>query len=49
MYTVKYGDNLWDIAKKFPGVSYTNIMQLNNLSETDKIKPGQQLKIKPKG
>ncbi|MBN2524113.1 MAG: LysM peptidoglycan-binding domain-containing protein, partial [Bacteroidales bacterium] len=48
MYTVKYGDNLWDIAKKFPGVSYTDLMKLNNLSENDKIKPGQQLKIKPK-
>ncbi len=48
MYTVKYGDNLWDIAKKFQGVSYTDLMKLNNLSENDKINPGQQLKIKPK-
>jgi membrane-bound lytic murein transglycosylase D len=48
MYTVRYGDNLWEIAKKFPGVSYTDLMKLNNLSETDKIKPGQTIKIKPK-
>jgi membrane-bound lytic murein transglycosylase D len=48
MYTVKYGDNLWEIAKKFQGVSYTDLMKLNNLSENDKIKPGQQIKIKPK-
>ncbi len=49
MYTVKNGDNLWEIAKKFPGVSYTDLMQLNNLSDADRIKPGQQIKIKPKG
>ncbi|MBN1599544.1 MAG: LysM peptidoglycan-binding domain-containing protein [Bacteroidales bacterium] len=48
MYTVKSGDNLWDIAKKYPGVSNTDIMRLNNISDPDKIKPGQKLKIKPK-
>ncbi len=47
-YTVKQGDTLWDIAKNYTGVSDTDIMKLNNLSYTDKIKPGQKLKIKPK-
>lgn len=48
MYTVKSGDTLWDIAKKYPGVSDSDIMRLNNLSSSSKIHPGQQLKIKPK-
>ena len=48
IYTVKYGDTLWDIAQKYPGVSDHDIKQLNNLSSANKIKPGQQLKIKPK-
>jgi membrane-bound lytic murein transglycosylase D len=47
-YTVKSGDTLWDIAKKFPGVTDTDIMRLNSLDNASKIKPGQKLKIKPK-
>jgi len=48
MHTVKSGDTLWDIAKLFPGVSDTDIMRLNNITDANKIKPGQKLKIKPK-
>jgi membrane-bound lytic murein transglycosylase D len=48
MYTVKSGDTLWDIAKMFPGVTDTDIMRLNNITDASKIRPGQQLKIKPK-
>jgi len=44
-YTVKQGDTLWDIAREYTGVSENDIMKLNNLSYTDKIKPGQKLKI----
>ncbi|MBE9468003.1 MAG: transglycosylase SLT domain-containing protein [Bacteroidetes bacterium] len=47
-YTVKYGDNLWDIAKKYPGVSNTDIIRLNNIENARKISPGQQIKIKSK-
>ncbi len=47
-YTVKSGDTLWDIAKQYPGVSDSDIMKLNNITNPDKIKPGQRLKIKPK-
>jgi membrane-bound lytic murein transglycosylase D len=47
-YVVKQGDTLWDIAKNFPGVTDSDIMNLNNLSSADKIYPGQKLKIKPK-
>ena len=48
LYTVKYGDTIWDIAKQYPGISDTDIMRLNNLSDASKIKPGQKLKIKPR-
>ncbi len=47
-YKVKYGDSIWEIAKKFPGVSDQDILRLNNLSNGDRIHPGQQIKIKPK-
>lgn len=46
IYTVKSGDNLWDIAKKFPGVSAQNIMDLNGMNSKSKIYPGMKLKIK---
>jgi membrane-bound lytic murein transglycosylase D len=47
-YTVRRGDNLWSIAKNYPGVSNNDIMRLNNLSSAAKISPGQRLKIRPK-
>ncbi len=48
-YRVKEGDSLWLIARKYPGVSETDISRLNNIRNASKIKPGQLLKIKPKG
>jgi len=47
-YTVRSGDNLWDIAKKYPGVTNDDILRLNNISDARKLKPGQRLKIKPR-
>lgn len=47
-YTVRRGDNLWSIAKKYPGVSNNDIMKLNSISDATKINPGQRLKIRPK-
>jgi len=47
-YTVRRGDNLWSIAKRYPGVSNSDIMRLNGISDATKINPGQKLKIKPK-
>ena len=45
-YTVKSGDNLWDIAQRFlgSGTRYNEIVALNNLDSTT-IYPGQVLKI----
>ncbi len=44
MYTVQSGDNLYDIAKKYPGVSARNIMDFNGMSSS-KLRVGQKLKI----
>ena len=45
-YTVRTGDTLWDIAKKYPGVSDTDISRWNNLSNSNRIKPGQKIRIR---
>jgi len=43
-YTVRAGDSLWSISKKFPGVSVQNIKNWNDISGTN-LKPGTKLKI----
>ena len=43
-YTVKTGDSLWSISRKFPGVSVQNIRDWNDISG-NKLKPGMKLKI----
>ena len=48
LYTVKQGDTLYDIVKKYPGVSQTDIMKLNNISDASKLRAGQQIRIRPK-
>ncbi len=45
IYTVRSGDNLWDIAKKFPGVSFEDIKRLNGLTNKSRIQPGQKLRV----
>lgn len=47
-YTIKRGENLWSIAKKYPGVSNRDIMKWNGLTDrsASNLKPGQKLKIK---
>ena len=47
-YTIKRGENLWSIAKKYPGVSNRDIMKWNGLTDRSakNLKPGQKLKIK---
>ncbi|MEZ5011277.1 MAG: LysM domain-containing protein [Bacteroidales bacterium] len=47
-YTVRNGDTVWDIAKKFEGVTATEILALNGLGNSGKIQVGQKLKIRKK-
>lgn len=47
-HTVGRGDSVWSIAREYPGVSDSDILRLNNITNAQKIKPGQRLKIKPK-
>lgn len=47
-YTVKYGDTVWDIAKKYDGVSATDILKLNNIPDASRIQVGQKLRIRKK-
>lgn len=44
-YTVQPGDTLWDITKKFDGLTIEKIKSLNKLSN-NKIQPGQKLIVK---
>jgi membrane-bound lytic murein transglycosylase D len=48
MYTVKSGDNLWQISTTF-GVTVESIRKSNNLSANSLIKPGDVLKIERGG
>jgi len=41
-YVVQPGDTLWDISRKFEGLSIDKLKKLNNLKD-HKIKPGQKL------
>jgi membrane-bound lytic murein transglycosylase D len=41
-YIVQPGDTLWDISKKFSGLTIEKIKALNNLNNS-KIQPGQKL------
>ncbi|MBR2981371.1 MAG: LysM peptidoglycan-binding domain-containing protein [Odoribacter sp.] len=47
-YTVRRGDNLWEIARKFPGVTVSDIQKWNSLKSSSKLSIGQKLKIKVK-
>lgn len=47
-HTIKQGENLWTIARQYPGVSNLDIQKLNKLSDRDvkTLKAGQVIKIK---
>lgn len=46
-YTVKPGDNLWGIAKKFDTTDLRQIIKDNRISRPDSIYPGQKISIYP--
>ena len=45
-YTVKRGDTLWAIARKY-NVTVENLVTWNNISNANLIYPGEVLKINP--
>ena len=48
-YTVRPGDTLWEIARRYPGVNEDDIARLNGLTDASSIRPGQVIRIKPRG
>ncbi|HAH22364.1 MAG TPA: lytic transglycosylase [Prolixibacteraceae bacterium] len=46
VYTVRKGDNLWSITKKFPGSTNSQIMKANRLNSASSLQVGQKLKIR---
>ena len=48
-HIVRKGDTLWDIAKKYEGTTVEQIKQLNNITNTKKLQPGQKLRVSKKG
>jgi membrane-bound lytic murein transglycosylase D len=43
-YTVKRGDSLWSISRKFPGITVQNLKSWNGISDSN-LKPGMVLKL----
>ena len=44
-HIVQPGDTLWDIAKKYDGISPEDIQRSNNIRNSKALKPGTKLKI----
>lgn len=44
LYTVKPGDSLWSISRKFKGITVKDLKELNGLNDND-LKPGMTLRI----
>ncbi|MDR2009503.1 MAG: transglycosylase SLT domain-containing protein [Bacteroidales bacterium] len=47
-YTVKAGDNPYNIANRFDGISVDDILKLNGITNPSGLKIGQKLKIRKK-
>ncbi len=45
-YTIRKGDTLWEITRKFE-VSLNDLMKLNGFTKNTKVKAGKKIKIKP--
>jgi membrane-bound lytic murein transglycosylase D len=44
-HTVKSGDSLWEIARKYNGVTVKDLEQLNKGIDFKRLKPGQKIKV----
>ncbi len=47
-YTVRDGDNIWNISQKYDGITSDEIMELNKISNEKGLVVGQKLKIPKK-
>ncbi len=45
-YTLKKGDTLWEVAKRYEGISDRDILQMNRLKSGRYLKAGQRIKVK---
>jgi membrane-bound lytic murein transglycosylase D len=44
-HVIQPGETLWDISHLYEGTSVEEIMKLNNISNTRRLKPGRKIKI----
>jgi membrane-bound lytic murein transglycosylase D len=44
VYTIQSGDNLWDLANKYD-VTVAQIKQMNSITNSSKLRPGQKIRI----
>lgn len=47
LYTVERGDTLWDIARKFDGISFSDLAQFNSNIDLNRIWPGNVIVLQP--
>lgn len=45
-YVLKKGDTLWDVAKKYEGVTDQDILKMNNLTTGRYLQPGEKIRVK---
>lgn len=45
-YTLKKGETLWEVAKRYKGISDRDILQMNGLKSGRYLKAGQKIKVK---